>query len=617
MQLLVFITMPTTAHSSRYIMAILNIGEKIGRFTVRNLIKSNAYTETYRIEDLNKSPYFLKVFILKNIPLQLMDQDTNTVKEIQYSKLVSHKNIINCLESGSFEKEVSSCQYYITNYFQGSILADIINREQSLNEYEATRIFRGILDALKYLHSLNPILCHNDIDVSNIIISDTNNKEPELIDLGHLSERSFGSVWFDTTDIDPLYHANETRVSIFDEQSDIFSACCVLYTMLAGKAPWDFKLPIQGTYKEKFGELDQFRKSHKVDYSNLAISSKLLHVLRKGLELKNTERYKSVNEILEDLESSNPEQKSKESCTEEVSSFSSEQIHHQSPNYVEFQIKKGNGKGFEDIAGMSELKDSLNKQVVFVIKNKEVADEYKITPPNGMLLYGPPGCGKTFFAEKFAEETGFSYLLVKSSDLASSYVHGSQEKIRQLFDQAEKNSPIVVCFDEFDALVPDRSWNNVSSEEVNEFLSQMNNCSKRGIFIVATSNRPDKIDPAVLRTGRIDKMVYVPLPDFEARKEMFAIHLKGRPQEDSIDLDELARKTEGYIASDIAYIVNDSAMVAAFTRTKITGNHLYTSIQNTHPSVRTDVMKTYEDIRKKMEDNNRRNIGERGKIVAW
>lgn len=598
-------------------MATLNIGDKIGQYTVSNLIKSNAYTETYRIEDLNNCPYFLKIFVLKNIPLQLIDHETNIVKEIQYSKLINHKNIITCIESGTFESDISSCQYYITNYFQGSILADIITREHSLREEEATRIFKGILDALKYLHSLNPILCHNDIDVSNIIISETNNKEPEIIDLGHLSERAYGSVWFDTTDIDPLYHANETRVSIFDEQSDIFSACCVLYTMLAGKTPWEIQLPLHGSYKEKFGELDQFRKSHNVDYSNFAISTKLLHVLRKGLELKNTARYKSVDEIIADLDSSSVENQSSESYTEEFHSQSSEQVHHQSPNYVEFQIKKGSGKGFEDIAGMSELKESLNKQVVFVIKNKEVAEEYKITPPNGMLLYGPPGCGKTFFAEKFAEETGFCYLLVKSSDLASSYVHGSQEKIRQLFDQAEKSSPIVVCFDEFDALVPDRSWNNVSSEEVNEFLSQMNNCSKRGIFIVATSNRPDKIDPAVLRTGRIDKMVYVPLPDFEARKEMFAIHLKGRPQDDSIDLDELAKMTEGYIASDIAYIVNDSAMVAAFTRTKITGNHLCNSIQNTHPSVRTDVMKTYEDIRKKMEDNNRRNIGERGKIVAW
>lgn len=90
----------------------------------------------------------------------------------------------------------------------------------------------------------------------------------------------------------------------------------------------------------------------------------------------------------------------------------------------------------------------------------------------------------------------------------------------------------------------------------------MNNCAKRGIFVVATSNRSDKIDPAVLRTGRIDKMVYVPLPDYDARKEMFTMYLKGRPVEDEIKVDELAKKTEGYIASDIAYIVNDSAMVA-------------------------------------------------------
>jgi transitional endoplasmic reticulum ATPase len=208
-------------------------------------------------------------------------------------------------------------------------------------------------------------------------------------------------------------------------------------------------------------------------------------------------------------------------------------------------------------------------------------------------------------------------MLIKSSDLASSYVHGSQEKIRQLFDQAEQNAPIVVCFDEFDALVPDRSWNNVSSEEVNEFLSQMNNCSKRGIFIVATSNRPDKIDPAVLRTGRIDKMVYVPLPDYEARKEMFALYLKDRPKEDGIDVEELASMTEGYIASDIAYIVNDAAMVAAYTRTKISKEVLLSSVTATRPSVRSESIKQYDDIRRKMEDKNRRNVTDRSVVRPW
>ena len=496
------------------------------------------------------------------------------------------------------------------------MLSDYINRNGALCEDESIKIFRDILNGLHYLHSQIPTLLHNDLDSSNIILSETNN-EAVLIDLGHISERCIGSVNFDTSDLNVLYHAKETMVGIFDERGDIFSACAVLYTMLSGKAPWgDIVLQEEGTYKDRFKELWKYRKTNTLDIDKLNVSDKTKLILCKGLAEKADDRFSSVDEIIDILSGNVPTEERHQQRSEDwVQPRDHEQ--NQGPNHVEFHIKKGNGKGFEDIAGMSELKETLNKQVVFVIKNKDVAEEYKITPPNGMLLYGPPGCGKTFFAEKFAEETGFSYLLIKSSDLASSYVHGSQEKIRQLFDQAEKNSPIVICFDEFDALVPDRSWNNVSSEEVNEFLSQMNNCSKRGIFIVATSNRPDKIDPAVLRTGRIDKMVYVPLPDFEARKEMFAIHLKGRPQEDCIDLDELARKTAGYIASDIAYIVNDSAMVAAFTKTKITCNHLNTSIQNTHPSVRTDVMKTYEDIRKKMEDNNRRNIGERGKIVAW
>ena len=364
---------------------------------------------------------------------------------------------------------------------------------------------------------------------------------------------------------------------------------------------------------ERFKELGEFRKKTPLDL-DLDVSPKIKSILSKGLTVKSINRFSSIEEILSALDEEHPAKEENRCSSTEMAHSGG---HNFGPNHVEFIIRKGGGRGFEDIAGMKELKEALEKQVVFVIKNKDVAEKYKITPPNGMLLYGPPGCGKTFFAEKFAEETGFNYLLVKSSDLASSYIHGSQEKIRQLFDQAEKNAPIVVCFDEFDALVPDRSWNNVSSEEVNEFLSQMNNCAKRGIFIVATSNRPDKIDPAVLRTGRIDKMVYVPLPDFEARKEMFVIHLQGRPVDDGIQLDALAQKTDGYIASDIAYIVNDSAMVAAYTRTEISESHLNASIQNTHPSIRKEVMKTYEDIRIKMEDNNRRNIGERGKIVEW
>ncbi len=597
-------------------MAALSINDKIGTYWVKSIIKSNSYTETYRVEDADSHPYFLKLFLLKSLPSKLYNDGSKVVKEIEYSSRLKHRNIVGFIEQGAITREDGDFQYYITNYFNGSVLSDYVSRYGVLSEDKAEKIFRNILSGLQYLHSQTPVLLHNDIDPSNIMISDTN-EEAVIIDLGHISERCTGLVYFNTSDLDIFYHANETASGIYDEQSDIFSACSVLYFMLTGKAPW--QTDIEGTtYKELLKSLWQYRKNTKVDIDSLDCSPKCKNILRKGLELKHTDRYDSIVSIFLDLDEQRSNEPSKESAPPSSQSFTS--IHEQrqqSPNYVEFPIKKGVGKGFVDIAGMSELKDSLNKQVVFVIKNKEIAEEYKITPPNGMLLYGPPGCGKTFFAEKFAEETGFCYLLIKSSDLASSFIHGSQEKIRQLFDQAEQNAPIVVCFDEFDALVPDRSWNNVSSEEVNEFLSQMNNCAKRGIFIVATSNRPDKIDPAVLRTGRIDKMVYVPLPDYDARKEMFSLYLKGRPVEDGINVDELAKQTEGYIASDIAYIVNDSAMIAAYTRTKISYDLLLNSISNTNPSIRSESIKKYDEIKRKMEDTNRRFLTDSSTIVTW
>jgi transitional endoplasmic reticulum ATPase len=469
-------------------------------------------------------------------------------------------------------------------------------------------VFRGILQGLDFMHQRQPVLCHNDLDPSNVILSEADGGAPVIIDLGHVSQRCSGVVTFDTSDLDILFHANENMVGIFDEQGDIFSACAILYYMLTGKAPWQVDFGQEGTYKEHFLQLTQYRKSNALDLASLNASDKVKAVLEKGLALKFGDRYGNVQEILSLLDSSEPV---KDKLTDNEGGMKSSR--ERGPNDVTFDVKRGGGNGFKDIAGMQDLKNYLSQKVIFVIKNKEVAQEYKLVPPNGMLLYGPPGCGKTFFAEKFAEETGFNFILIKSSDLGSSFVHGSQEKISQLFKQAERNAPVVVCFDEFDALVPDRSapGSQYVSSEVNEFLSQMNNCAQRGIFVVATSNRPDKIDPAILRTGRIDKTVYVPLPDFEARKEMFKLYLNQRPVSEDIDCDLLAKQTEGYIASDIAFIVNDSAMMAAYSRSKITMQLLLDVVKTTRPSVRTESLRMYDDIRQRMESTGRRSITER------
>lgn len=271
------------------------------------------------------------------------------------------------------------------------------------------------------------------------------------------------------------------------------------------------------------------------------------------------------------------------------------------------KLPDSKARGFKDIAGMNELKETMKKKILYFLNNPEIAQEYKIDYPNGMLLYGPPGCGKTFFAEKFAEESGFSYALVKASDLGSTWVHGTQGKINELFKEARSKAPCVICFDEFDAFVPDRAKiNNVNhSGEVNEFLSQLNNCGKDKIFIIATTNNPEGIDPAVLRSGRLEHKIYIPAPDFEARKAVIRMGVLSRPCNDSIDFDKLASMTEGYVTSDLSLIVNDAAMNAAYARTFISQNLLEEAIAEYKPSVPKRVLDEHEDIRRRMESDKK------------
>lgn len=593
-------------------MEIFKRGQQIGIYQVQSLIKKNLYTETYRVEDADGNPFFMKVFVMKRLPEKLVNTKTGTVLEIEYCQIIKHGNIISFINKGIIESGEGICQYYVTNYLSGELLLEKLQREGRIDTGVSVGIFRDVLKALQFLHSCG--LCHNDITPQNIMLPEVLNGTSELIDLGHISKKCNGKVPFDLSDLDTLYCANETFGGMFDEQSDIFSITAVFYTMLTGEAPWKIDYQESMSRTRKAILIKDKRKQESLDIDSLNVDDRIKAILLRGLAVSYEDRYLNVNQILADLDSESTTSISKHHkkvSDGESSMDTPSRRENESPNTVTFDVKKGGGNGFIDIAGMKELKSYLSTHVLFVIKDKEKARKYRLATPNGMLLYGPPGCGKTFVAEKFAEETGFNYILVKSSDLASSFVHGSQEKIAQLFKQAEKNAPVVICFDEFDALVPDRS--NPSSQytasEVNEFLSQLNNCSQRGIFVVGTTNRPDRIDPAVLRTGRIDKLVFVPLPDREARREMFLIHLKDRPfNPDAIDADKLAEMTEGYIASDIAFVVNDSAMVAAFTNQEITEELLETSVRNTRPSLRGDTLEIYDSIRNKMENTERTNL---------
>ena len=590
-------------------MAVLQTNEKIGTYVVKRLIKENHYCETYRVEDEQEDPFFLKLFILKNTPEKMLDKN-HQVNCISLMSKLRHKNIVTYVEQGTYQnEEVGDCQYVVTNYFSGELLADKIQREGKLPLEETLRIMKDILEGLIFMHEKK--LIHNDITPRNIMLSERTGGTAELIDMSHISKYVGGAPSFDTTDLDERYQSNLSFAGLYNNVTDLFSALAVMYTMLTGRVPWDIVIPEGAERKERINIAKKARQSP-LNLDDLDVDEGIKRILMKGLVINGTGRYTDANQLLKDLQNpsqvkevSQPEQPVKQKPEQGSNNAMDEE---RQATEARVPIQKGKGNGFKDIAGMNDLKQMLTQKVIFILKDKEKAEKYKLLPPNGILFYGPPGCGKSFFAEKFAEEAGFSFMLVKASDLGSIYVHGSQGKIADLFKKAEESKPTIICFDEFDAFVPNRSNQGADHQagEVNEFLTQLNNCAQRGIFVIATSNRPDMIDPAVLRTGRIDKLVYIPMPDQEARREMFKLHLNGRPCED-IDAERLATLTDGFIASDIAYIVNDAAMGAAFSDKPITQQMLEDTISSVHPSISKDVVASYENLRDKMEDVDQRN----------
>ena len=222
-----------------------------------------------------------------------------------------------------------------------------------------------------------------------------------------------------------------------------------------------------------------------------------------------------------------------------------------------------------------------------------------------MLLYGPPGCGKTFIAERFSEEVGFNFLQLKPSDLKSKWVNDTELKIASVFNEAIENAPSIIFIDEFDAVVPSREGDlhAMNASAVNELLTHMSNCSERGVFVIAATNRPEKIDPAIMRTGRIDRLVYLSPPDFEARAAMFELYLKNRPIDLGMDYKVLATLTDNYVSSDIKFLIDEASRCALKNKERITQKMVENVIAEARPSVNTSQLNKYKLIKEELESD--------------
>ncbi len=561
-------------------------------------IKQGAYAETYRVKDKEGNRYFFKL-IDKSRLLGHQKNVDGEVREVKILEELNHPNLPKFIGKGELSIGGKEYIYVLTDFLSSETVADRLARSHTLSVYDTKEIALGLLEAVKYLHNqTNPII-HNEITALNILVdlSTVDLKKVRLIDFGyarHLDEAYEQSIdglnWF--------YLAPERFEGCSSEQSDLYSVGALMYQLLYGMLPWYFDLSNITPDRRKQFLLEQKNTELLIPHTQkFELNEGILNVLRKSLAADIDKRFQTADEFIEGIKGEITVTPPYQMSAKSVSSFGS----------------NISGNGFEDVAGMDDLKVLLTKSVLNILKDKEKAKRYRLKIPNGMLFYGPPGCGKSFLAEKFAEEAGYNFKLVKASDLASIYVHGSQEKIGALFDEARKNSPTILCFDEFDALVParGRTGNEHQSGEVNEFLTQLNNCGENGVFVIASTNRPDMIDPAILRRGRIDKVIYIPMPDKESRAAMFGLHLKGRPYDSNIDCNHLAELTDNYIASDIAFVVNEAAARAAFSDAKISNQIMEEVISENKPSLSKSVINDYKKMREKMEGivEERRRIG--------
>ena len=223
--------------------------------------------------------------------------------------------------------------------------------------------------------------------------------------------------------------------------------------------------------------------------------------------------------------------------------------------------------GYEDIGGLEDVKSNLTELVEWPMKHRNMFDHLDLDESSGILLYGPPGTGKTLLAKAISNESDANFISIKGPELLDKYVGESEKGVREVFKKARQNSPSVIFFDEIDSIASERGRGGgdtqVTERVVSQLLTELDGVEDmEGVKVIAATNRPDLIDSALLRTGRLDKMVEVGFPNTETREEIFNIHLSSKPVGDDVDVSELAMETEGYTGSDIAAICREASMSA-------------------------------------------------------
>ena len=277
---------------------------------------------------------------------------------------------------------------------------------------------------------------------------------------------------------------------------------------------------------------------------------------------------------------------------------------------------------WEQVGGLEDTKERLRETVQWPLDYPEVFEQMDIEAAKGVLMYGPPGTGKTLMAKAVANESQSNFISIKGPELLNKFVGESEKGVRDIFSKARENAPTVVFFDEIDSIAGERGRGTGGGSEVGErvvsqLLTELDGLEElEDVVVIATTNRPDLIDNALLRPGRLDRHVHVPVPDEEAREKIFEVHTRSKPLADDVDLEWLAGETEGFVGADIEALVREASMAASrefinsvdpdeigesVGNVRVSREHFEQALDEVTPSVTEEIREQYEEIEEQFD----------------
>ncbi|NKE36022.1 CDC48 family AAA ATPase [Natronococcus sp. JC468] len=276
---------------------------------------------------------------------------------------------------------------------------------------------------------------------------------------------------------------------------------------------------------------------------------------------------------------------------------------------------------WNDVGGLNDTKERLRETIQWPLDYPEVFEQMDMQAAKGVLMYGPPGTGKTLLAKAVANESQSNFISIKGPELLNKYVGESEKGVREVFEKARSNAPTVIFFDEIDSIAGERGQrqgdSGVGERVVSQLLTELDGLEElEDVVVIATTNRPDLIDSALLRPGRLDRHVHVPVPDEEARRKIFEVHTRDKPLADAVDLEWLASETEGYVGADIEAVTREASMAASrefinsvdpddmpdtIENVRISKEHFERALEEVQPSVTPETRERYEEIEQQFQ----------------